>query len=125
MNTKNVRGLREQLSESFINFNNIRSDYTFLSDLTMEDSFREFFLKIYHDDKRFRSIYNDSLDHFQQEYRFRYKNYPFPKLNDDDLPFWMYSDLEQHALIEIFKPYLPVLSPSSHQSCKHAISGFT
>jgi hypothetical protein len=92
MNIKNISSLREQLAESYISYNNIRNDYIFLSDLTMEESFSEFFLKIYYDDERFRSIYNESLDQYKQEYRFRYRNYPFPKLKNDELPFWIVYD---------------------------------
>jgi hypothetical protein len=91
-------GLRGQLAESFIAYNNIKSDYTYLSDLIMEKSFLEFFLEIYHDDNRFRSIYNESIELFRQEYRFRYKSYPFPKLKNDELPFWTVYDGERVQL---------------------------
>ncbi|UCB45205.1 MAG: hypothetical protein JSV25_13460 [Spirochaetota bacterium] len=93
-----IKSLREQLAESFISYNNIQSNYTYLSDLIKEESFREFFLGIYHDDKRFRSIYNESLDQFRQEYRFRYRNYPFPKLYDDELPFWIVNNGKRSQL---------------------------
>lgn len=83
---------KEQLAQSFIKFNNIHSDYIFFSDITKDKQFKEFLRSIYRDDKRFRTIYNEALDEYSQEFLFRYRNFPFPKLKEDELPFWIVYD---------------------------------
>ena len=81
--------LREKLSKSFLRYMNIQNEYMYLSNMIKEEQFYEFFLKIYKDDLKFREIYNDVLDEYGREFSFRYKNYPFPKLKKNELPFWI------------------------------------
>ena len=84
------RFLKEVLAESFLAFYGIKRDYRFLSDLIIKDkNFMEFFLRIYKDQQSFREMFNNAIDEFRNVFRFRYKNYPFPKLEDDELPFWI------------------------------------
>lgn len=84
------RFLKEVLAESFLAFYGIKRDHQFLSDLIIKDkNFTEFFLKIFKDQRPFREIFNTVIDEFRNVFRFRYKNYPFPKLEEDELPFWI------------------------------------
>ncbi|MGA1791350.1 MAG: hypothetical protein ACMUIM_07685 [bacterium] len=84
------RFLKEVLAESFLAFYGIKRDYQFLSDLIIKDkNYTEFFLKIYKDQHAFREMFNTAIDEFRNIFRFRYKNYPFQKLEDDELPFWI------------------------------------
>lgn len=87
----NLKGLSlgEQLAESFLQFFNIQNDYILLSELTRGKEFREFFINIWKEAERFRRIYNEALDEYRMEFRFRYKNFPFPKLIGDEIPFWV------------------------------------
>ena len=90
----NLRGhsLGEQLADSFLQFFDIKSDYILLSELIKGKEFREFFINILKDAERFRKVYNDALDEYRMEFRFRYKNFPFQKLTGDELPFWVVKD---------------------------------
>lgn len=81
--------LKEVLAESFLQFYSLKSDYCFLSDLTRTQEFQQFLLKIYNEAEKFQEIFNTALDEYRQNFRFRYKNFPFPKLQDDELPFWI------------------------------------
>lgn len=80
---------KEILAESFLKFYGIKRDYCFLSDVIKLEEFENFFGKIYKEDTLFRKIFNDILDDYKKEFKFRYKNFPFPKLKDDELPFWI------------------------------------
>ncbi len=81
--------LRELLADSFLEFYGMDRSYSFLSDLLNCREFEEFFARIYNDDKRFRELFNKALDDYRAEFRFRFKNFPFPKLQDGELPFWV------------------------------------
>jgi hypothetical protein len=81
--------LKERLAEGFLRFHGIKVPYIFYSDIAKSEEFREFFLTIYRDDKRFRTLYNKALEEYKQQFRFRYRNFPFPKLQGDELPFWI------------------------------------
>ena len=67
----------------------IERDYYFLSDLLKNKCYEEFFRKIYVECDLFREIFNAVIDEYGTEFRFRYKNFPFPKLQEDELPFWI------------------------------------
>jgi hypothetical protein len=41
-------------------------------------------------------IYNESIDRFGETFRFRYHNYPFPKLKRGELPFWIVREGKRH-----------------------------
>jgi len=80
--------LKEILAESFLQFYHIERDYYFLSDLLNSKDYKEFFFEIYSQSTAFREIFNCLLDEYRNEFRFRYKNFPFPKLEEGELPFW-------------------------------------
>ena len=81
--------LKDILAESFLQFYHIERDYYFLSDVLKNKEYKEFFLEIYSRSNAFREIFNNLLDEFRNEFRFRYKNFPFPKLEEGELPFWL------------------------------------
>jgi hypothetical protein len=85
----NRKFLKEILAESFLQFYGIKTNYEFLSRLIEDKEFRDFFLHICKDDERFRHIFNQSLDDYKENFRFRFINFPFPKLKDGELPFWI------------------------------------
>jgi hypothetical protein len=81
--------LRERLAESFVRFSGFEVPYRFLSDLFAGDAFRDFFLRIFEDARRFREVYNRTLHRYKELFRFRFRNFPFPELKSGELPFWM------------------------------------
>lgn len=81
--------LKEILVRSFLTFFNINTGYIFISNLLATKEFRSFFERIFTDDAAFRHVFNTALDEYRHEYRFRYKHFPFPKLEEDELPFWV------------------------------------
>jgi hypothetical protein len=81
--------LREMLAESFIEYYGLRMPCRFLSEILGGKEFHDLFLRIYVDQKRFRDVFNSALDEYREEFRFRYRNFPFPKLREDELPFWV------------------------------------
>lgn len=81
--------LKDVLAESFLQFYGIKRGYSFLSDVISGYEFKEFILKIFHDSKLFQNVFNSALDDYRKEFRFRYKNFPFPRLEDGELPFWI------------------------------------
>lgn len=85
----NKKFLKELLAESFLEFYNIEKKFFFLSDFLKEDVFEEFFLKIYKDSTSFIEVFNRALEDYRQQFRFRYKNFPFPRLGEEELPFWI------------------------------------
>jgi len=93
--TKKYKFLKEVLADSFLEFYGIKRDYCFVSDVIRQQEFRYFFEKIYNEDTTFKEIFNTTLDDYRREFRFRYKNFPFPKLQNDELPFWIVKDGER------------------------------
>jgi hypothetical protein len=83
------RYLKDILCRSFLRFYRLKGDYLFISDIAKTAEFKDFFEWIFREDRVFREIFNNVLDEYRQEFRFRYKNYPFPKLEDGELPFWV------------------------------------
>ena len=81
--------LRERLAESFVRFSGFEVPYHFLSDLFAGDAFRDFFLRIFDDERRFREVYNRTLHRYKERFRFRFRNFPFPELKSGELPFWV------------------------------------
>jgi hypothetical protein len=43
-------------------------------------------------------IYNETLDRYAEQFSFRYKNFPFPKLKEGELPFWVLHEGRRHQL---------------------------
>jgi hypothetical protein len=80
---------RERLAESFVRYSGIDIPYVFISDLLAGDEFRDFFQRILCDAQRFRDVYNRALDWYGKMFRFRYRNFPFPRLKGGELPFWV------------------------------------
>lgn len=88
----NKKFLKELLSESFLRFYGINENFFFMSDFLKKAEFEDFFLKIYKDSDNFRMLFNQALEDYRNEFRFRYKNFPFPGLEHDELPFWIVKD---------------------------------
>lgn len=84
----NRKFLKQALAETFMEYAKINLPYRFLSELLGEE-FRELFLEIYQRADEFREIFNQALADYRREYRFRYKNFPYPKLREEELPFWL------------------------------------
>lgn len=81
--------LKHVLAESFLQFFEIRHEYDFVSELCAESDFKNFMLKIFEKDELFRQVFNQALNDYRKIFRFRYRNFPFPRLEQDELPFWM------------------------------------
>ncbi len=92
--------LKEVLAESFLEFYDIKQNYQFLSDLIAGQEFREFLENIFEDDVRFREVFNQALDEYHGKFKFRFKNFPYPKLLDDELPFWMVKNARRERLFK-------------------------
>jgi hypothetical protein len=88
-NLKRCDSLKEVLATSFLDYYEIKGTPRFLSDYLKSQEYLDLFLRIYEEDKFFRELFNSILDEYRAEFRFRYKNYPFPKLEEDELPFWI------------------------------------
>ncbi|MGA1796923.1 MAG: hypothetical protein ACMUIL_13795 [bacterium] len=84
-----LSGLKEVLARSFLEFYSISRSYRFLSDLCTDEAFRVFFRSIQEHHRSFREIFNASLDEYRATFRFRYRHFPFPHLQEDELPFWI------------------------------------
>jgi hypothetical protein len=87
--SKRSRYLKDILAESFLEFYGIGSDYQFVSELFKTKEFYRFFETIHSHDAAFRKIFNTALDDYREEFRFRFKNFPFPRLSEGELPFWV------------------------------------
>ena len=81
--------LKEILVESFLEFYHLQRDYYFLSDLLKSKEYEEFFLEIYSQSALFGELFNNLLNEYRKEFRFRYKNFPFPHLEEGEIPFWL------------------------------------
>ena len=92
--------LKQVLAESFLEFYGLEGEYCFVSDLVKTYRFRDFFLTIYNDNQRFQELFNQALDDYRKIFRFRYKNSPFPRLEEDELPFWL---VENGRRVRCFK----------------------
>lgn len=87
--SKKKKFLKEVLAESFLEFYGLKKDYSFFSELLSSKEFREFFFRIYKDSRRFEGLFNQVLEDYRKEFRFRYRNFPFPRLKEEELPFWI------------------------------------
>jgi hypothetical protein len=92
--------LRERLADAFIRFSGISTPWTFLSDVLGGEHFQQFVERLRTDAHRFREIYNNALDRFAREFRFRYRSFPFPKLRTGELPLWVVKDGKRHQFNE-------------------------
>lgn len=87
--SKKRKFLKELLVESFLAFYGIEAEYGFVSEIVTSPEFREFFQMIYAKSNTFQEVFNHSLDEYRNEFKFRYKHFPFPALEKDELPFWI------------------------------------
>lgn len=92
--------LREVLAKSFLSYFGLNLNFCFLTDFLKEKSFKEFFFSIYDRAEAFRCLFNSLLDEYKKTYRFRYKNFPFPRLKDGELPFWIIRSSKREPLFE-------------------------
>ena len=92
--------LKEILAESFLKYYGVETEYCFLSEMFSGEDFKSFFMKIYGNAGVFRGVFNDTLAEYRNEYKFRYKNYPFPALDDGELPFWIIEHGERRGCFE-------------------------
>ena len=83
------RSLKEVLAESFLAYFEIERPYRFLTELLASEEFQEFFQVIRKRKREFRRLFNQALDDYKKEFKFRYKSYPFPRLRENELPFWI------------------------------------
>jgi hypothetical protein len=90
--------LRERLADAFFRFNGITARHVFLTELLAGEEYSEFLGRIYTEAERFRAVYNQSIDRYGDLFRFRFRNYPFPKLKEGELPFWIIRDDRRHQL---------------------------
>jgi hypothetical protein len=90
--------LRERLADGFATYSGLTTNQLFLSDLLTSEAYSDFLFHIYGESERFRLVYNESIDAFSEQFRFRFKNYPFPRLRDGELPFWIIRDHKRHQL---------------------------
>jgi len=86
---KKNRFLKDVLAKSFLEFYGIDSGYKFLSQLIIENPYKNFVRSIYSNDTFFRGVFNQALDDYREEFRFRFENYPFPRLEENEVPFWI------------------------------------
>ena len=84
--------LKEILAESLMEYHGLTMPYRFLSEMIDGDEFHDLLSKIAADHGRFRDVFNGALDEYGKEFRFRYRNFPFPRLVEDELPFWVVRD---------------------------------
>ncbi|UCC94549.1 MAG: hypothetical protein JSW40_06985 [Candidatus Omnitrophota bacterium] len=94
--SKKYTYLKEMLAESFLSFYGMQKEYGFVSSLVRSKEFEDFFARIWSDDTAYRDVFNNALDEYRKEYRFRYKNFPFPKLEDGELPFWVIKSQQRY-----------------------------
>jgi hypothetical protein len=90
--------LRERFAEAFVSWGGIKTSYVFLSELLEGAAFKDFSERIFAESERFRDVYNRSIDAFGEQFHFRYKSYPFTKLKQGELPFWIVRDMRRHTL---------------------------
>lgn len=92
--------LKEALAESLLKFYNLDFNYSYLSEELNSKEYKNFFSKIYKDCDQFQKVFNKALDSYKQEFKFRFKNFPFPKLKKDELPFWL---IKNNKRVKLFK----------------------
>ena len=81
--------LKETMAESFLNWARIDMEFGFISDILRKKTYQDFVKGILENSKEFRNQFNQILDDYRDNFRFRYRNYPFPKLKEGEMPFWI------------------------------------
>ena len=81
--------LAEVLAASFFDYYGIEGPYRFLSEILAGEEYATFASRIVEGAGDFRREFNRALDEFRESFRFRFRNYPFPKLLEGELPFWI------------------------------------
>jgi hypothetical protein len=97
--------LKKVLADSFLKFYRLNFNYSYLSDELNLKDYKDFWLKIYKNCEQFQKVFNKALDDYKQEFKFRFKNFPFPKLKKDELPFWI---IKNNKRLKLFKNDLRV-----------------
>ncbi len=84
--------LKEVLASAFLQFYALPASPLFLSDIIRSDNYKTFAGNIYKRAGEFRDLFNQALAEYGQQFHFRYKNFPFPRLQEKELPFWLVKD---------------------------------
>lgn len=92
--------LKDVLAESFLRFYGLKFNYSYLSDDLKSLDYKDFFSRIYKNHDSFQDIFNQALDGYKKEFKFRFKNFPFPKLEREELPFWIVKNKKR---VKLFK----------------------
>lgn len=79
-----------------------------MSNLIFTEKYRDFVSYIVENHRDFREKYNEALDEYKITFRFRYKNFPFPKLTESELPFWIVEDGVRKRLFNSDLKYLKI-----------------
>jgi hypothetical protein len=103
--TNKKKKLKKVLADSFLKFYGLNFNYSYLSDELNSKDYKDFWLKIYKNCEQFQKVFNNALDNYKQEFKFRFKNFPFPRLKKDELPFWI---VKNHKRFKLFKKDLRV-----------------
>jgi len=88
-NSKKYSFLKDVLVESFLEYYRINLPVEFFSNIIKNPGYENFTEYVIKNHNSFRKIFNESLDIYKKEYRFRFKNFPYPKLDENELPFWI------------------------------------
>ena len=92
--------LKELLSRTFLGYADIQHPYQYVSTFLIKRSYQDFARLIYYESDFYRQTFNAVLDEYKQRFQFRYKNYPFPALEKDELPFWILRDQQRHRCFQ-------------------------
>ncbi|MCF7871062.1 MAG: hypothetical protein K9L95_01615 [Candidatus Omnitrophica bacterium] len=98
--TNNKKKLKEVLAESFLKFYGLDFNYSYLSEEFNSQDYKDFFSNIYKNCGHFQKVFNKALDNYKQKFKFRFKNFPFPKLKEGELPFWIIKDNKRFKLFK-------------------------
>jgi hypothetical protein len=81
--------LKDVLTKTFLEYMDIQHPYQYVSAFFVKRSYHDFARLIYWESDFYRQTFNAALDEYRQRFRFRFKNFPFPPLDKDELPFWI------------------------------------
>lgn len=81
--------LKEVLALTFLEYFSLDIPWRFLSEVLKQKIFEKFYKEILERQEEFRCLFNALLDEYKETFKFRYKNFPFPKLQEEELPFWL------------------------------------
>ena len=96
--------LKETLASAFLGYSGLPQNFVFLSDLLRGEEFKNFFLEIRRCGREFAAAFNLALERYRAEFKFRFRNFPFPPLRPGELPFWR---LEAGKRLPLFEKDIP------------------